>query len=360
MPRPGTDVKPKLGNTANLLTFSPGAVDLHFHGAFGIDLMRATPTELGTLSERLLERGIAAFCPTTLTSFPRELRASVERLGVWIRAQRFPGAVPLGIHLEGPFLARATGGVHPGSAIRPLSAEELEALWDASHRTLKILTLAPEALTAPATRRLASWCRARGIRLSLGHSAATQTQARKAFDLGFQGVTHAWNAMPFHHRRPGILGAALGRKGVSVEVIADGVHVSPTLLEWTRQLHPDGLCLVSDAAPAAGTRGGWHPFGPLMTRCSGGVCVLRNGELAGGATLLPEALAGWINHLSDQAGGLSSAETRRLLQARLPHITSWPLRALGLPSRVPGSPRLISWRTSSRGKILAVPARLRG
>src|SRR3954471_14387376 len=140
VPRAKTGVKRK-----PLIT--PGAIDLHFHGAYGIDLMTADERELDLLSASLWnDAGVAAFCPTTLSSPSRELAAAVHRLGSWIRRGRHPGARPLGIHLEGPFVHAEACGAHPPESLRPLSFEELDELWKASRETLKIITLAPELL----------------------------------------------------------------------------------------------------------------------------------------------------------------------------------------------------------------------
>ena len=335
MPRNKTVVKnktrPKASRIAARSTLrSSGLVDLHFHGAYGIDLMTAGAAELDELSRRLALSGIAGFCPTTLSAPPAELEQSVARLGAWIEsgsAAKSGGARPLGIHLEGPFLHPDACGAHPPSCLRPLSLEELERLWKASRGTIRIITLAPERLGKPELKALCTWAQKRGIRLSLGHSHATEAEAGHAFDAGFSGVTHAWNALPFHHRAPGPLGAALGRAGTHVELIIDRVHVSPDVIRWTLDLHPEGVCFVSDCAPAAGTSGGrWCSFGSLKTRFQDGACRLEGGALAGGGLLLPEALRSWLSHeqATDRAGA------NRLFRSALPCATLHPTKALGL------------------------------
>lgn len=250
MPRRKTVVKIK----------SYGAVDIHFHGAFGIDLMAARREELDLLARRLKTQGVAAFCPTTLSVPFDELREAVRRLGGWIADRRktpsSDGALPLGIHLEGPYLHPGACGAHPPESIRPFKLRELETLWKDSSEQLKIVTLAPERLSLPELRSLAAWAKARRVTLSLGHSHATEAQSKQAFANGFSSVTHGWNALSFHHRSPGALGAALGRPGIAVELILDQVHVSPTVARWTRKLHGDSVCFVSDCVPAAGTRDG--------------------------------------------------------------------------------------------------------
>ncbi|MCM2321685.1 MAG: amidohydrolase family protein [Oligoflexia bacterium] len=328
---------------------SAGLVDLHFHGAFGIDLMTASESELERLAEQLGAHGIAAFCPTTLSDTPARLHTAVSRLGRWIsgratQAKRSPAALPLGIHLEGPFLHPEACGAHPPSTIRTLTLTELDSLWKASQGTLKILTVAPETLAPALLRKLVAWCRRRRIILSLGHSRATEAQAQAAFEAGFTGVTHAWNALAFHHRSAGPLGAALGRKDVYVELIPDLAHVSATLIRWTRRLHEGcPVCFVSDAVPATGTHGEWQPFGPLKVRFEKNASRLPDGALAGGGLLLSESFGRWVLREATETGRPAS----EILKEALPCVTSAPLRALGLKASLLGA-RRVRWTVSDR------------
>ncbi len=327
---------------------SLGLVDLHFHGAFGVDLMNATQNKLNLLSELLWRKGIAGFCPTTLSAPPKDLKKAVQSLGTWIRSGDAPGAKPLGIHLEGPFIHRGTCGAHPTHSIRAFNLKELEALWDASLKTLKIITLAPEILLAEETRKLCHWARQRQIILSAGHSHASQDQAEKAFTAGFSGVTHAWNALAFHHRSPGILGAALGRKGIHIELILDGVHISPPVIRWTLQIHPHGTCFISDCAPAAGTSGKkWHSFGNLKTQFSRGACRLPSGNLAGGGLLLSQAFCIWLKKESE----LRQKALPTLLKEVLPNVTSIPLKALGIEKSALAGLQ-VEWKSAPSGLLL--------
>jgi N-acetylglucosamine-6-phosphate deacetylase len=141
--------------------------------------------------------------------------------------------------------------------------------------------------------------------------------------------------MPFHHRDPGVLGAALGRPDVHVELILDQIHVSPTVARWTRELHPR-LSYVSDCAPAAETPGGrTSSFGHLQVRCRQGACYVRGtGHLAGGGRLLSRQFGAWIARES-RCTGRPWAE---LLREELPHVNRIPLQTLGLSSR--GLPRI--------------------
>jgi N-acetylglucosamine-6-phosphate deacetylase len=360
VPRRKTTVK---GSALDLVSI--GAIDLHFHGAFGIDLMTATPTELQSLERKLWKHGIAGYCPTTLSTTPRELAQAVTRLGRWIRdrqhAKPTRGApiqtLPLGIHLEGPFINSVCCGAHPPSMIRPVSLRELDDLWEKSLHTLRILTIAPETLSPQELKKLCSWARTRGISLSLGHSKATEKEAKQAFQAGFRGVTHAWNALGFHQRSPGPLGAALGNPNTYVELIIDQVHVSPTVMEWTAKLHPaERLCFISDCVPAAETSSKkTTSFGPLSIRYQDGACRLHapgkstHGALAGGGKTLTRSLSEWIQ---SRAG--SSQEARRLLKNAIPSITTAPLWAISVPRSLLARHQ-VRWSVSASGRVLVTP-----
>lgn len=291
-------------------------VDLHFHGAFGIDVMHATPSELDELSRMLWKKGVSGYCPTTLSAPRRVLLESVGRIGRWIRSQQGTGhqpvARPLGIHLEGPFINPDQCGAHPRESIRPFNFQELEELWNESEQTLKILTIAPECLSAKSLSALCKWSKKHQVRLSMGHSQATEGEALNALKKGVSGVTHAWNALAFHHRAPGVLGAALGQKNVAVEIIIDGQHVHPTVIRWLLKLHSN-ICFVSDCVPVRG-----------KISIQNGACRLPNGSLAGGGLLLPQAYDKWLR-VESIATGIS---IQKLRKQTIDCVTSNPLKAI--------------------------------
>jgi N-acetylglucosamine-6-phosphate deacetylase len=126
------------------------------------------------------------------------------------------------------------------------------------------------------------------------------------------------------------MGAALGARQVWIEVILDQVHVSPSVMRWTRQLHGPSLCYISDCTPAAATsRGSWHSMGPLRVQLRQGAARLKGGSLAGGGLLLPDAFALWIQ-TEAQRQGIRAAT---LLRQELPSLWSEPLKALGLSTK---------------------------
>lgn len=371
MPRQSRTVKNNLLASRRSGLTSAGMVDIHFHGAYGIDLMRAQEPELDHLSALLWADGIAAFCPTTLSASSGDLLQAVETLGAWVRKlqtewhpdpARDPRAYPLGLHLEGPFINSGACGAHPAEVIRPLQFRELNALWDASHKTIKILTIAPETLSTADLKRLVKWASKRRVVLSLGHSRASQEEASAAIDLGFSGVTHAWNALPaFHHRDPGPLGACIGNPKAYLELIIDQVHVSQKVLRWTVELHTaqkGKICFVSDCAPAAATRPSgeheWVSFGPVKCRFENGASRLPGGGLAGGGLLLSEAYARWVG---TEAGETGKSIKTTLLNS-IEYVSDSPLKALGFaPRRF--AKRRIQWSISSKGAISLMRTKMR-
>ena len=206
-------------------TLLPGFVDIHIHGRGGGDFSDGTVSSMDRISASLAKCGVTAFCGTTMT-LPRE-----KLTDILVTARGYmgkeAGARLLGVNLEGPFIAPAKKGAQNGDYIRPGTVEEWNALFDASGRSVKLITLAPEAFDSTDLIRQISGC----CRGSLGDSCATAEEANAAFDAGAGHVTHLFNAMPpMSHRAPGLPGAALDRSEVTCELICDGGHIDPIML----------------------------------------------------------------------------------------------------------------------------------
>lgn len=218
-------------------TAVPGFLDLQLNGFGGVDFLGADADGYRRAGEALLETGVTGYLPTFVTAREDEL---VAALG----AVRQGGAPRiLGVHLEGPFLSPRRLGVHPASSRRDPDPALLERLLAAG--PVRLVTLAPEL---PGADELIDILTARGIAVSIGHSDATAAEAHAAFDRGARAVTHLFNAMrPFTHRDPGVVGAALTRDDVTVQMILDGVHLAPetSMLVW--QAAAGRVALVTDA-----------------------------------------------------------------------------------------------------------------
>ncbi|MBI3322423.1 MAG: N-acetylglucosamine-6-phosphate deacetylase [Candidatus Omnitrophica bacterium] len=237
---------------------TPGLIDLHLHGAGGRDPMDGTPESLRQVSRTLAEHGTTAYLATSMVrrDIPtnRHLEVAAELAGV-----SSDGAEVLGIHVEGPFVNPARGGLIRPDRIWPPDLSDLAKILAIAKGRLRMMTLAPEL---PGGMELLPRLADAGAVGSLGHTEATFDQARAGFRGGVRHITHLYNAMRgLHHREPGALGAALMDHGVTVQLIPDGVHVHPDLLRWTAEvLRPEQIALITDALPAAGLPDGVYSY----------------------------------------------------------------------------------------------------
>jgi len=259
----------------------PGFVDLQVNGFSGVDFLTADADGYRHAGEALLETGVTAYLPTFITAPEEQVVAALHALPVGSDGPRI-----LGAHLEGPFLSALRLGIHPPAARRNPDLDVLERLLDAG--LVRLVTLAPELPGAGAViERLLR----REIAVSLGHSDATAEQAEAAFDLGVRSVTHLFNAMrPFHHRDPGIVGAALARPDVVVQLILDWVHVAPVTASMVWQAAQGRVALVTDAMSGAGLDGGTYRLGDLDVEIRDGVARGATGALAGSTLTMIEAV----------------------------------------------------------------------
>jgi N-acetylglucosamine-6-phosphate deacetylase len=275
---------------------SLGGVDLQINGALGLafpDLTPESPETLAAICDYLWSSGVDAFLPTLVTASLEQIHTALASIQAFQRqAQGRCTSRILGVHLEGPCLNPSKRGAHPEQHLQPLSRAALEAVLGDYSDCVKLITLAPELDT---TGEVIPWLRSLGITVSLGHSLATEAQARAAFGQGASMVTHAFNAMPaLHHREPGLLGAALTTPGVRAGVIADGQHVCLTMLNLLLRAGQmdQHLFLVSDALAPLGLADGLYPWDERQIEVKNGTCRLADGTLAG--TTLP-LLAGVQN-----------------------------------------------------------------
>lgn len=267
---------------------TPGFVDVHVHGWGGHDAM-GDAAALDGMARALLRHGVTSFLPTAVTAPLAELAEFADRVRAWIPAAPANGAAALGFNLEGPFLSDARRGAHDPTFLRD-PADVDDAAIEPLLNGLKLITIAPER---PGALELIARLRARGVAVSMGHSAATLSQARAGYAAGGSTTTHLFNAMTgVEHRAPGLAVAALLDDATYVELIADGEHVDPALWELIRRLKPiDRLLLVSDAIPLAGTGDGRAFVGTLEVEIVGGrVTLVGTTTLAGSVIALDTAV----------------------------------------------------------------------
>lgn len=298
---------------ASGLNLTPGFIDMQFNGGFGFDFT-ADPTTIWRVAAQLPRYGVTAFLPTVITS-PLTTMAAAQAVVMQPPAGEPTGAVPLGLHIEGPFLNPQKKGAHNPAYLRMPDAAAV-ADWSPA-QGVRLVTLAPEL---PGALELAELLHSRGILVSAGHSVATYAEATAGFDHGIRYGTHLFNAMPtLGHREPGLPGALLCDARPVVGLIADGVHTHPAMVDlaW-KALGKRRLNLVTDAMAALGVPPGKQLLGDFEVLVDGVSARLSDGTLAGSILSLDQALR---NLLAFTGCSLTDA---------LPTMTSTPAAALGL------------------------------
>lgn len=321
----GPDLTPPSGHRvldARGAWIVPGLIDTHLHGGLEADTMDADVASLRAISVHLAAHGVTGWLPTTVACGAPQL----DRILATVREAKDAGtggAAVLGAHLESNFLAPKYKGAQPSEHLRAADDAELLAVIARHRDVVRVVTLAPELPGAEALiRQLVGW----GITVSIGHTDATYDQVLAGVAAGATRVTHLCNAMrPFHHREPGVVGAALVTDVLTTEVIVDLVHVHPAGVQMAyRCKGARGLMLVSDALRGSGLPPGTHELGGQATHLDGTVARLLDGTIAGSVITLERALGNAVN-----AAGI-------------------PLRdAVGMASAVPAS----SLGLSDRGAI---------
>ncbi len=293
---------------------TPGFVDIHGHGGgggtydHGLDAIAAARAVH-------LARGTTRAVLSLVTASIDDLAAQVGMIADLSERD----ATILGTHLEGPFLDPGHKGAHTESLLRAPDEAAVARLVEAGRGTVRQVTLAPElpgglAATAPVV--------AAGVAVAVGHTNATEAEASAAFDAGATLLTHAFNAMPgIHHRAPGPVVAAMRDERVTLELIADGIHVHPDVIALAFAGAPGRIALITDAMGAAGEPDGAYELGGLAVTVTDGVARLDEGGAIAGSTLTQDAALRLV-----VAGGLPLADA-------VAALTSVPARAIGLAGR---------------------------
>jgi N-acetylglucosamine-6-phosphate deacetylase len=274
----------------------PGFVDIHIHGGAGLDLMRAAPADLPRLGKFLTKHGVTGYFPTTVAAPLDATYAALERLANAIDATENSSpangdsaqARPLGIHLEGPFLSHKRRGVHPPENLVAPTIEIFDRLWQAARGHVRMMTIAPEIPGAPEV--IAEAAR-RNVCVSIGHSDAEMPVAQDAVKAGARHATHTFNAMrPFDHRDPGIIAEVLTDDRLTADIIADGIHVSPAVVQlFLRAKGSERAVLITDAISATGMPDGRYQLGPIQVDVKAGKCT-SGGSLAGSVLTMDRAV----------------------------------------------------------------------
>jgi N-acetylglucosamine-6-phosphate deacetylase len=303
----------------------PGFIDIHIHGARNRDTMEATVEAFGSICQFHASGGTTGLALTTVAA-PQENILAVLKTAGQIDPNQTGGARLLGIHLEGPYFSPEKPGAHDTSLIRHPDPAEYRQWLEYRDRITQV-TLAPEL---PGALEFIETLTAHGIRASGGHSDAWDEDAAAAFAHGMRQVTHTYNCMSSARRRgpyraAGLLEFAMGEPEILCELIADGFHVSPTLMRALyRAKGPDGIVLVTDAAGGAGLAvGETFQIGHIQGRVHEGIALTADGKsLCASVARMNELVRNMIEKVD-----VPMVEAVRM-------ATLNPAKALGLEERI--------------------------
>jgi len=306
-------------------TLAPGFLDIHIHGGAGLDVMRASRSELPRLGQFLTSHGVTGYFATTVAAPLDATCTALERLADAIDdkepANGGPSqARPLGIHLEGPFLSHKRRGVHPPEYLVEPTIPIFEKLWQAARGHVRMITIAPEI---PGALEVIAEAARRNVCVSIGHSDAELPATLDAVKAGARHATHTFNAMrPLDHRNPGIIGEVLSNDTMTADIIVDGIHVSPEVVKVFLQAKgPDRAVLITDAISATGMPNGRYQLGPIQVDVADGKAT-ANGSLAGSVLTMDRAVrnvtkfSNWTLRQAVRAATLNPAKAAGLSSDR--------------------------------------------
>ena len=275
------------------LTIFPGFIDVHIHGAVGVDTMEASGDDLHRMARFLVQHGVTAWLPTFVPAPDEDYRRGTQAIEQLMQTQneRAPAARALGVHYEGPFVNKAQCGALRTSYFRVFSDDsDIDALATVDSKgATHMITVAPEI---EGGIELVRALYARGWVVSIGHTRANVEDLNKACEAGARHMTHFLNAMaPLHHRAPGPIGWGLMRDDVTCDVIADGVHSDPFMLRLVHRCKTaERLTLISDSVSPAGLGDGeYHIWGETITVKDGRTSNER-GSIAGSVITMRDAV----------------------------------------------------------------------
>ena len=228
----------------------PGGIDIHVHGGGGRDFMEGTEDAFVTAVEAHRKHGTTSIFPTLSSSTVPMIREALETCD---RLVAEPMSGVLGLHLEGPYFnPKMAGGQLPENIKVPIPEEYKPIVED--FVSLRRWDAAPEL---PGTEDFARYLRSKGIVVSLGHTAATPEDVERGYRAGFSHATHFYNAMTGNHKEgvykhAGVIEAVYLNDGITVEMIADGIHVPPVMLKLIhKEKGTENTALITDALACA-------------------------------------------------------------------------------------------------------------
>lgn len=293
---------------------APGLFDTHIHGISGYDVMDGTEEAIHKISESLGSIGVTRFLPTTLTSNDEQLEQAIVSTAKAMESG-LKGAKSEGIFLEGPYFTEKYKGAQNPAYFKDPKLEEYEKWMQLSNNKIVKIALAPEREN---TLTFIQKVTKDGIIVSIAHTDADHLTCKEAIKAGASVFTHLFNGMRgLHHREPGVVGAALSNQSFT-ELIADGHHVSPDLMNLIYQLKGQQTVLITDCMQAGLMPDGDYMLGEFPVVIKDGIARMETGSLAGSTLVLKDAAANfadWTNASLSEAwhlASLSPAKSMRL------------------------------------------------
>ncbi|MGY4688715.1 N-acetylglucosamine-6-phosphate deacetylase [Salibacterium sp. K-3] len=267
----------------------PGMIDVHIHGTNHADVMDGTPEALTAIAENLPSEGTTSFLATTITQHKDVITRALENAAAFASNQPAGRAEMLGIHLEGPFFTAEKAGAQPKEHLRPADTALFQQWQQAARGFIKWVSLAPEQ---DPDHALIRFLHQNGIVTAAAHSNAGLEEINEAAGSGVSHVTHLFNGMSgLHHREPGLASAALLNRALTNEIIADGVHVHPSMVDMAfRMKGAAGLLLITDSIRAKCLQNGRYDLGGQTVTVEGNRPYLEDGTIAGSMLKMNEAL----------------------------------------------------------------------
>ncbi|MFH9247100.1 N-acetylglucosamine-6-phosphate deacetylase [Streptomyces lydicus] len=317
-PAGGGDAAGVVDLTGHLIV--PGFVDMHVHGGGGGSFSSADPGECMTVVETHRRRGTTSMVASTVTGELTELARQAAVLAELVQQGELAG-----IHFEGPFISPQRCGAHQPGLLRVPDPADVRKLVDAARGTAVMMTVAPELPGGLASVRLLAEA---GVIAAIGHTDSSYDATREAIDAGATVATHLFNAMPpLGHRAPGPVAALLEDERITVELINDGTHLHPAVLQLAvREAGAGRVAFITDAMGAAGMSDGMYPLGPMRVEVRDGVARISEGPTAGsiaGSTLT-------LDRAFKRAVTLDGLTVDQAVQA----LSATPARLLGIDDRV--------------------------
>ncbi|HZK40291.1 MAG TPA: N-acetylglucosamine-6-phosphate deacetylase, partial [Atribacterota bacterium] len=237
--------------------------------------------------------GTTSFLPTTMTMSKDKIIRSLRSICEAVK-KGTAGAEILGIHMEGPYINPEKKGAQKEEDIKKISIEEFLEFNQASGNLIRLVTIAPEM---PGAIGLIKYLYKQGIIASAGHTNATYVQTQAGIKVGLSHVTHTFNAMRgLHHREPGVVGAALTSPELTVEIIADGIHIHPVVIKiLIKARENEKIVLITDAMRAAGLKEGTYDLGGQEVIVTKGQARLKDGTLAGSVLTMDKAVKNMVS-----------------------------------------------------------------